>query len=333
MARISGIGFSVPETLVTNDDLSRYMETSDAWIKERAGIESRRWVRKGHEEFLGVRNSELAYKACRAALADCKAGANDIEAIIYATLSPDSEFSGSGWELKASLGMSNAAPIFEVRNQCSGFLYSLSIAQALVDGGAYGRVLVVGSEIHSSGVDLSTRGRNVAVLFGDGAGAAVLERGGGIKAISLGCDGNFADKLMVAAPGFSRAAPITQQDFAGDNPAVYPYMDGKFVFKMASTKMPEMVRRVLDQAGVTLSDVALIIPHQANQRIIDMLARELKCPEKVFSNIARYGNTTAASIPIALCEAVAEGRIKRGELLCLVSFGAGFSWGAVLMQW
>ena len=337
MAVVRGVGKYLPERIVANDDLAAYMDTSDEWITQRSGIRQRRWVRDGNREEQEGGNALLAASAARAALFDAGLEAESVDAVFYATISPDTEFPGSGGAFLSRLGISRGIPFFEVRNQCTGFLYALTLGNAYIESEACRNVLVVGSEVQSNGLLLSDEGRNTAVLFGDGSGAVVLtptgDRAHGIQASILGSDGAYADKLGLAAPGFARSARYSPADFEGNEPAAFPRMDGKFVFKMASVKMPEMVRAVAEKAGVTVSDIDLIVPHQANQRILDALGHELGCPEKVFSNIAHYGNTTAATIPIALTEAVERGLVQPGGLICLVSFGAGFSWGAVLIRW
>ena len=333
-ACISGVGHAVPPTVVTNEDLTRYMDTSDEWIRTRSGIQERRWVRQGKP----LRCVDLAKAAAKNALSMAKQDPAQIEAIIYATISADNEFPGSGTILKQELGIPGYVPVIEVRNHCSGFLYSLLVARTYIESGAYKNVLIVAAEIQSTGLDVSTRGRDTAVLFGDGAGAAFLRAGdlqspGRLVDIILESDGEHAGVLGVQAPSFARPLPICAADFSGERPAAYPHMDGKLVFKMASTKMPEIIRKILSKNGLNISDIDVLVPHQANQRIIDMVARDLGEQLKVVSNIAKYGNTTAASIPLALSEAVAAGTIQSGSRVCLAAFGAGFSWGAALITW
>ena len=325
----AGTGFYVPDRVITNDELTRYMDTSDEWIVERTGIRERRWVPEG------MSGAQMARRASEMALADAGMGPGDIEAIVLATLSPDVFFPGTGVFLHRELGL-EGIPALDVRAQCSGFLYGLSVADAWIRSGQYSTVLLVGVEIHSTGLDVSTRGRDLAVLFGDGAGAALLsateEDGRGVLSTHIHSDGRFAE-LLWAEAGASRKHPrITPEDLeAGRH---FPYMDGREVFKHAVTRMPEAVREALEANGLEPSDIDLLIPHQANLRISEMVRRRLGLPEeKVVNNIQRYGNTTAATIPIALAEAVREGRLDSGSLLCLVTFGSGFTWGSALVRW
>ncbi len=327
-SRIAGMGHYVPERVVKNDDLRAWMDTSDEWIAQRTGIRERRWV----EGDVGA--AELAEHASRQALEEAGLRPADIDMILFATLSPDICFPGSGCLLQARLGIPGV-PALDVRNQCTGFLYSLSVADQFIRTGSMKRILVVGSEVHSTGLDLSTRGRDVTVIFGDGAGAAVLEQTEGESRIldtELHADGRYAEMLMAEAPA-SRVNPRLSVEMleAGRQ---FPKMDGKAVFKQAVEKLPEVIHAVLRRNGVALSDIALLVPHQANLRINEMVARQLNFPfEKVYNNIQRYGNTTAASIPIALHEAVGEGRLKKGDYVLLAGFGSGFTWGASLVRW
>ncbi len=326
---IAAIGTCVPERVVTNDELSRLMETSDAWIRERTGIEERHWV--GEE----TGNSDLALAATNQALDRAGWKATDIEAIVYASLSPDFMFPGDGCYLNAKLGIPGV-PALDIRNQCSGFVYGLSVADAWIRGGSYRRVLLVGSEVHSTGLDLTTRGRDVSVIFGDGAGAALLEAtdepGRGVLSCELHADGRHAKELSTDAPG-SRYHPRLQPRMLEDGSA-FAHMEGQKVFKHAISRMPEVVRSVLDENGLKTTDLKLLIPHQANLRISQMVQRSLELrDDQVFNNIMKYGNTTAASIPICLAEAVEARGVKRGDLICLAAFGAGFTWGAALLRW
>ncbi len=328
-AAFAAIGTYVPDRVVTNEELTRYMETSDAWIQERTGIQERRWVREGTE------NSDLALAATKKALARAGWQASDIEAIVYATLSTDHMFPGDGCFLQAKLGIPGV-PAIDVRNQCSGFLYGLAVADAWIRVGMYRRILLVGSEVHSTGIDVSTRGRDVAVIFGDGAGAALLEAtddpGRGVLSVHLHADGRGARDLWVDAPG-SMYHPRVQASMI-ESGAVFPVMEGQKVFKNAITKMPAVVREALDRNGLSAKDLKVLIPHQANLRIAQMVQRALELrDDQVFNNIQRYGNTTAASIPIALSEAVEERGIRRGDLVGLCAFGAGFTWASALVRW
>jgi 3-oxoacyl-[acyl-carrier-protein] synthase III len=325
----AALGSAVPDRVVTNEELTRYMETTDAWIQERTGIQERRWVREGTE------NSDLAYEATRQALDRAGWQAKDIEAIVYASLSPDHMFPGDGCLLNAKLGIPGV-PAIDVRNQCSGFIYGLAVADAWIRIGMYRRILLVGSEIHSTGLDVTTRGRDVAVIFGDGAGAALLEAtedpGRGVLSCHLHADGRFATDLYCEAPG-SKYHPRVQAQMI-ESGAIYPRMEGQKVFKHAITKMPEVVREALAQNGLTSKDLKVLVPHQANLRIAQMVQRSLELTdEQVFNNIQKYGNTTAASIPLCLDEAVAARGVKRGDLVGLCAFGAGFTWASALVRW
>lgn len=328
-AAIVALGTHVPDRLVTNEELTRYMETTDAWIQERTGIRERRWVREGTD------NSTLALEATRKALAKAGWQPKDIEAIVYASLSPDHMFPGDGCFLNAKLGIPGV-PAIDIRNQCSGFIYGLAVADAWIRIGMYRRILVVGSEIHSTGLDVSTRGRDTAVIFGDGAGAALLEAtddpGRGVLSCHLHADGRFATDLFCDAPG-SKYHPRVSASMI-ESGSVYPRMEGQKVFKHAVVRMPEVLREALAQNGLSEKDLKVVIPHQANLRIAQMVQRSLGLSDdQVFNNIERYGNTTAASIPIALAEAVEARGIRRGDLVGLCAFGAGFTWASALVRW
>ena len=327
-SRILGLGHHLPERVVTNDDLARFMDTSDAWISQRSGIRERRWV----EGDVGA--SELAEPAARAALAEAGLGVEDIDLIVFATLSPDLFFPGSSCLLQARLGIPGTATL-DIRNQCTGFVYGLSVADQFIRSGASNHVLVVGAEVHSSGLDMSTRGRDVTVLFGDGAGAAVVGPSVDehrILGSALHADGRFANILMVEAPASSRNPRLTHEML--DEGRHYPSMEGKAVFKQAVERLPEVVAEVLEPQGLTFADIGLLVPHQANLRINEMAARRMGLrPDQVFNNIHKYGNTTAASIPIALHEAAQAGRVKSGDIVVLAAFGAGLTWGANLIRW
>jgi len=328
-AMILGVGGNLPARVVTNQDLTQWMETSDAWIVERTGIRARRWI----SEDTGA--SELAVPAVKQALERASARLEDVECIIFATLSPDHHFPGSGCFLQQHLGLPGI-PALDVRNQCSGFLYGLSIADAWIRLGQYRRVLLVGAEIHSTGLDLSTAGRDVTCLFGDGAGALLLgpsEAGRGVLATRLHADGRYAKSLWIEAPN-SRAVPARLTHAMLDEGKHFTRMNGRHVFTMAVSRMPEVIHEALSASGHELSELALFVPHQANQRITEAVAAQLGLPEeKVFSNIETIGNTTAASIPLALRDAEDQGRLKRGDLVVLASFGAGFTWAASVVRW
>jgi 3-oxoacyl-[acyl-carrier-protein] synthase-3 len=327
--QILSTGFYVPDRVVTNHDLEQMMDTSDEWIRQRSGIEERRWVEGG------VGSSDLGVEAARRALEAAELEASELDCLIVATLSPDVYFPGAGVFLQRKLGISGI-PCLDVRNQCSGFIYGLSIADAWIRTGVYKRILLVGSEVHSTGLVKTTEGRDTAVLFGDGAGAVVLgpvEDGDrGVLAVNIHADGKYAEKLWMEAPG-SRYNPWLVPGMIEEG-LTKPIMEGREVFKHASVRMPQAVKEALEATGLSLEDIDLVIPHQANYRITQAVQKQLGLPDdKVMSNIHKYGNTTAASIPIALHEAVEEGRIKQGDLVCLTAFGSGFTWGAALIRW
>jgi 3-oxoacyl-[acyl-carrier-protein] synthase-3 len=326
---IAALGTYTPERVVTNEELTRLMETSDEWISQRTGIKERRWVKEGQG------NSDLALEATRRALDSAGWKASDIEAIVYATLSMDHMFPGDGCFLNAKLGLPGI-PALDVRNQCSGFLYGLSVADAWIRTGMFRRILLVGSEVHSTGLDVSTRGRDVAVIFGDGAGAALLEATEdprrGVLSCHLHADGRHARDLWLDAPGSAHKPRVTHEMV--DSPAIYPHMEGQKVFKHAVVRMPEVMREALDKNGLRPADLKVVIPHQANLRISEAVQRSLELrDDQMFNNIQNYGNTTAASIPICLEEAVEARGVKRGDLIGLCAFGAGFTWASALLRW
>ena len=329
-SRILGLGTYVPPRVVTNHDLSQMMETSHDWIVERSGIEERRWV----DDAEG--NYTMGVKAAKAALDDAGVEASEIDCIIYATLSPDYYFPGCGVLVQRELGIGHV-PAFDIREQCSGFVYGLQMADAFIRAGQYKKVLLIGGEVHSKALDKSTRGRTVTVLFGDAAGAAVIgasEDERGIITSRMHSDGSDAESLLMPLPGMGpgRSEFITHEEI--DNGGIFPFMEGQKVFKTAVKRMPEVIREVLDEQGLAVEDIDMLIPHQANLRINEMVAKLLRIDEsKVHNNIQKYGNTTAATIPLCLHEARALGKIKPGDLVCAVAFGSGFTWGAVLMRW
>jgi 3-oxoacyl-[acyl-carrier-protein] synthase-3 len=330
-ARILGLGHHLPENVVSNAALTRVMETSDEWIQQRTGIRERRYI----TEDTGA--ADLGFEAARAALAEAGVKASELDLILFGTLSPDVDFPASAALLQRRLGVSGM-PAMDVRNQCSGFLYMLAVADKFIRTGGARRVLLVGAEIHSTGIDRSTQGREVAVIFGDGAGAAVLgaesDPRRGILSTHLHSEGRYAEKLMVEAPASRHSPRLTEDmlDFPGSR--LWPRMEGRYVFKHAVNRFNEVITEALDANGYTAADLDLFIPHQANLRISQLVAMGFELPEdKVFNNIQRYGNTTAASIPIALHEAVLSGRVKPGALVCLAAFGAGFTWASALMRW
>lgn len=328
-SRILGVGRFLPEKRVTNFDLEKMFDTSDEWIQQRTGIVERRYAEEG------VFCSDLALEASRRALEDAGVAVEEIDFIIFATLSPDHHFPGSGVHLQRKLGIPGVGCL-DVRNQCSGFLYSLAVADAFVKTGMFRRVLVVGAEVHSSALDFTNAGRDVAVLFGDGAGAVIVgpseDPRRGILDSRLHADGQYADALKLDIWDISRK-PYISESFIREG-RVWPKMRGKEVFRMAVTKLPETIEQVLADNDLGLDQVALFIPHQANLRINQFCAARLGVPEeKFFSNIQRYGNTTAGSIPIALSEVLEEGGIREGDIIVLCGFGAGFTWGATLIRW
>lgn len=325
----AGTGFYVPDRVVTNEELTGLMDTSDAWIVERTGIRERRWVPEG------MTGAEMARRAGADALAAAGMGASDLDAIVLATLSPDHCFPGTGVFLQRALGVPGI-PAIDLRAQCSGFLYGLAVADAFIRAGQYRTVLLVGVEIQSTGLDLSTRGRDMAVLFGDGAGAAVLtatdEGDRGVLSTHLHADGRHAEVLWTEF-GSSAHHPRLDPDMLAQG-RHFPTMEGREVFRHAVARMPEVAEEALAAHALEAADIDLLVPHQANLRITRMVQRRLGLPdERVVSNIERYGNTTAATIPIALAEAVEEGRLRRGDLLCMVAFGSGFTWASGLVRW
>jgi 3-oxoacyl-[acyl-carrier-protein] synthase-3 len=331
MARtvFAALGTCVPDRVVTNEELSRLMDTSDEWITQRTGIKERHWVEPG------TGTSDLALVATQRALDKAGWKASDIEAIIYATLSPDHMLPGDGCFLNAKLGIPGV-PALDIRNQCTGFVYGLAVADAWIRIGMYKRILVVGSEVQSTALDVTTRGRDIAVIFGDGAGAALLEAtdepGRGVLSCHLHADGRFAKDLWCDAPGaiYSPRTSIKQIESG----AIWPHMEGQKVFKHAVTKMPEVMREALTANGFKTTDLKLVIAHQANMRIAEMVQRSLELrDDQVFNNIQKYGNTTAASIPLCLTEAIEARGVKRGDLVGLCAFGSGFTWASALLRW
>jgi 3-oxoacyl-[acyl-carrier-protein] synthase-3 len=330
-ARISGAGMYVPERRITNKDLEAMMDTTDEWIRQRSGIVERRWISEGQLP------ADLAEAASRRALERAGLEASEIDCIVLATLSSQADFPGTSFFLQERLG--GTAPCFDLRAQCSGFIYGLGVARSFVVSGQFRRVLLVGCEVHSTGIDLSTEGRDVAVLFGDGAGAVVVEANtdphdpSDILAVSMHAEGKYTKKLWIEAPGSGHTPTrLTPEVLA--RKAHFPKMDGKFVFKHAVTRMPEVLGQALAQAGVKSDDVDLFLFHQANLRINEFVANALQIPErKLRNNIQRYGNCSAASIPILLAEAHAEGALERGRLVSMTGFGAGFSWGSAVVRW
>jgi len=330
-SKILGLGKYVPENIVTNDDLTKYMDTNDQWIRERTGIEQRRWVTPGD----GNTAASMGAKAAKIALDRAGLTPKDIDFIVFATLSADYYFPGSGVLVQEMLGCDTIGAI-DVRNQCSGFVYALTTADQFIKTGMYKNILVIGSEVQSTGLDKSTRGRGVAVLFGDGAGALVLSRSDDDSEIlsnHLHSQGKYAKELSVLAPGSVNPPSKLVENWDPEDLSYYPYMNGNFVFKHAVTRFPEAIMEGLNAIGKTPQDIDLLIPHQANLRISQFVQKRLKMrDEQIINNIQKYGNTTAASIPIAMTEAWEEGRIKRGDLIVTAAFGSGFTWGSNIIR-
>jgi len=327
-ARILGTGRALPLRVVTNAELTTMMETTEEWIVQRTGVRERRFVDPG------TGTADLGVEAARKALESASLSPDDVDFLVLATLTPDLFFPGSGVLVQEKLGMRTVGAL-DVRTQCTGFLYGLSIAEAYVKGGFHDHVLVIGAEVQSTGMDLSTGGRDVSVIFGDGAGAAVVgpaEAGRGILSSHLHAEGKYARELMAEAPTSAENPRISHEML--DAGRHFPYMNGRYVFTHAVRRFPEVIRESLAANGKTMEDLALVIPHQANLRITQAVANALGVPaERVFSNVERYGNTTAASIPIALDECLEQGRIGEGDLVCLAAFGSGFTWASSLIRW
>jgi len=333
-SKIIGLGYYVPENVVTNDDLSKIMDTNDAWIQERTGIRERRHVVKGD----GDTTTTMGVKAAKIAIERAGIDKGDIDFIIFATLSPDYYFPGPGVLVQRDLGIGTVGAL-DVRNQCSGFVYALSIADQYIKSGMYKNVLVIGSELHSHGLDMTTRGRGVSVIFGDGAGAAVVSREEdthkGILSTHLHSEGQFAEELSLIAPGMGkRWVNDILEDNDPNDESYLPYMNGQFVFKNAVVRFSEVIMEGLQANNLKASDIDMLVPHQANLRISQFIQKKFGLrDDQVFNNIMMYGNTTAASIPIALTEAWEQGGIKSGDLVVLAAFGSGFTWGSAIIRW
>ena len=347
---IAGLGYYVPENVVTNDDLTEYMDTSDEWIQERTGIKQRRYAKK-HEET----TTTMGAIAAQRAIDDAGIDKTDVDFIIFATLSPDYFFPGCGVLVQRELGITDTeVGAIDIRNQCSGFLYGLSVADQFVKTGMYKNVLLIGSEMHSMGLDFDTRGRNVTVIFGDGAGAAIIQPttdpNKGILSTHLHANGTHAEELAMITPGSHGGYHVGKEQYGFpeedkpggiyitqkmiDNHLIYPNMNGPLVFKTAVKKFPAVIKEALDKHGFEPSDIDMLIPHQANLRIAQFVQKMLRLSDdQVFNNIQKFGNTTAASVPIALAEARDSGKIKEGDLVCLAAFGSGFTWGSALIRW
>jgi len=331
-SKIIGLGKYLPDNVVTNDDLSQMMDTNDEWIQERTGIKERRWIKKGD----GNTSAVMGAKASKIAIERAGLTKDDIDFIVFATLSPDYYFPGCGVQIQDMLDMPTIGAL-DVRNQCSGFIYAISVADQFIKTGMYKNVLVIGAEYHSNGLDKSTRGRGVSVIFGDGAGACVLSREEdntkGILSTHLHSQGKYADKLIVKSPSIENWVPEIIATEGADI-SYYPYMDGTFVFKNAVVRFSEVIIEGLSKNNLTKEDIDLLIPHQANLRITQFIQRKFGLrDDQVFNNIMKYGNTTAASIIIALTEAWEEGKIKSGDNVVLAAFGSGFTWGSAIIKW
>ena len=349
-SQIAGLGYYVPERAVTNDELTQYMDTSDEWIQERTGIKERRYAKK-HEET----STTMGARAAEKALADAGVDKTEVDFIIFATLSPDYFFPGCGVLVQRELGITDQeVGCLDIRNQCSGFVYGLSIADQFVKTGMYKNVLLIGAEMHSMGLDFDTRGRNVTVIFGDGAGAALIQPAQnddeGILTTHLHANGTNAEELAMITPGSHGGYHLGTEKFGFpdenepggiymtqkmlDDHLIYPNMNGPLVFKTAVKKFPEVIMEALKKTNLAPTDIDMFIPHQANLRISQFVQKILGLrDDQVYNNIQKFGNTTAASIPIALCEARDKGLIKKGDLVCLAAFGSGFTWGSALIRW
>ncbi len=346
-SQIAGIGMYVPANVVTNNDLLKYMDTSDEWIQERTGIKERRYAHRTKET-----TTTMGVEAATIAIERAGISPQDIDFIIFATLCPDYYFPGCGVLLQRAMKMKEIGAL-DVRNQCSGFVYALSVGDQFIKSGMYKNILVVGSDKHSFGLDFSTRGRNVSVIFGDGAGAVVLQpihdENRGILSTHLHSDGESAEILAMFNPG-THANHWVEQKLANfddaelgemfmshamiDKAQLFPNMDGPAVFKKAVEKFPEVIMEALNKNGLLTSDIKILIPHQANLRISQFVQKKLALrDDQVYNNIQKYGNTTSASIPIALCEVWEQGKINEGNLVCLAAFGSGFTWACALLRW
>ena len=332
-SKIIGLGKYLPENVVTNSDLEKIMDTSDSWIQERTGIKERRHILKGD----GNSTSVMGVKAARVAIERAGLVPNDIDFILFATLSPDYYFPGSGVLVQEALEIPNC-PAMDIRMQCSGFVYALATADQFIKTGMYQNVLVIGSEYHSGGLDMTTRGRNISVIFGDGAGAVVMscttDNEKGILSSHLYSQGKHAKELSLIGPNTGRWVPEIMDINDPNDISYYPYMNGQFVFKNAVVRFAEVIQEGLEKTAWTADQINLLIPHQANLRIAQFVQKKFRLEDdQVFNNIQRYGNTTAASIPIALTEAWEEGKVVEGSKVVLAAFGSGFTWGSVMIQW
>ncbi len=333
-SKITGLGKYVPDNIVTNNDLSKLMDTNDAWIQERTGIKERRWIKEGS----GDTTATMGVKAAKIAIERAGLEKDDIDFIIFATLSPDYYFPGPGVQVQEALDIKTVGAL-DIRNQCSGFIYAISVADQFIKTGMYKNILVIGSELQSQGLDKSTRGRGVTVIFGDGAGAAVLSReennDKGILSTHLHSQGQHAEELALIAPGMGkRWVDAIIDDNNPDDISYFPYMNGQFVFKNAVVRFSEVIIEGLQQNNLEKDAIDMLIPHQANLRISQFVQKKFSLlDDQVFNNIQKYGNTTAASIPIALTEAWEQGKINDGDTVVLAAFGSGFTWGSAIIKW
>jgi 3-oxoacyl-[acyl-carrier-protein] synthase-3 len=332
-SKISGLGFYVPSNTVTNDDLSKIIDTNDEWIQERTGIQERRHIIKGEDT-----TTSMGVKAAKIAIERAGISKDEIDFIVFATLSPDYYFPGPGVLVQRDLGLKTVGAL-DVRNQCSGFVYALSVADQYIKTGMYKNILVIGSEVQSTGLDMTTRGRNVSVIFGDGAGAAIVSReedlSKGILSTHLHSEGIHAEELILKAPGMgSRWVTDIVADLDPNDESYFPYMNGQFVFKNAVVRFSEVINEGLEANNLSVSDIDMLIPHQANLRIAQFIQKKFGLSDdQVYNNIQKYGNTTAASIPIALTEAWELGKIKSGDTVVLAAFGSGFTWASAIIKW
>ena len=332
-SKITGLGYYVPDNVVTNEDLSKIIDTSDEWIQERTGIKERRHVVRGEDT-----TTTMGVKAAEIAIARSGVAKEVIDFVIFATLSPDFYFPGPGVLVQRDLGLRTVGAL-DIRNQCSGFVYAISVADQYIKTGMYKNILVIGSEVQSTGLDMTNRGRGVSVIFGDGAGAAVLSReedlSKGILSTHLHAEGEHAEELILKAPGMGgRWVTDILADHEASDDSYFPYMNGQLVFKNAVVRFAEVINEGLEANNLQISDIDMLIPHQANLRISQFIQKKFELADhQVFNNIQHYGNTTAASIPIALTEAWEQGKIKEGAIVVLAAFGSGFSWGSVIIKW
>lgn len=332
-SRITGLGKYVPDNVVTNHDLSKLMDTSDEWIQERTGIVERRWIPENSEDTSAV----MGAKAARIAIERAGLTKDDIDFIVFATLSPDYYFPGCGVQIQDMLDMPTIGAL-DIRNQCTGFVYAVSVADQFIKTGMYKNILVIGSEYHSGGLEKSTRGRGVTVIFGDGAGAAVMSRTEdntrGVLSSHLHSEGKYAEELTVLGPSIKHWVPEILEKNDPDDTSYYPYMNGTFVFKHAVVRFSEAIVEGLKANNLRKEDIDMLIPHQANLRISQFIQKKFGLQDdQVYNNIQKYGNTTAASVIIALTEAWEEGKINEGDTVVLAAFGSGFTWGSVIMRW